>query len=106
MHEVIKTLLVLKYRSDPDRHGDDQTECKYNENSGYVVYSAMGSFYLPTLVILYTYASIIYVVQTRNREFAKVYFPPTLWPNIRHNFLKLFASMLSKSLSVLWHRQS
>ena len=104
MHEVIKTLLVLKYRSDPDRHGDDQTECKYNENSGYVVYSAMGSFYLPTLVILYTYASIIYVVQTRNREFAKVvYLPPT---NIRHNFLKLFASMLSKSPSVLGRRQS
>ena len=47
-------------------------ECKYNENSGYVVYSAMGSFYLPTLVILYTYASIIYVVQTRNREFKEV----------------------------------
>ena len=34
----------------------------------------MGSFYLPTLVILYTYASIIYVVQTRNREFEKVKF--------------------------------
>ena len=32
----------------------------------------MGSFYLPTLVILYTYASIIYVVQTRNKEFKKV----------------------------------
>ena len=32
----------------------------------------MGSFYLPTLVILYTYASIIYVVQTRNREFKEV----------------------------------
>ena len=47
-------------------------ECKYNENSGYVVYSAMGSFYLPTLVILYTYASIIYVVQTRNKEFKEV----------------------------------
>ena len=32
----------------------------------------MGSFYLPTLVILYTYASIIYVVQTRNKEFKEV----------------------------------
>ena len=37
-----------------------------------MVYSAVGSFYLPALVILYTYASIIYVVQTRNREFKEV----------------------------------
>ena len=32
----------------------------------------MGSFYLPTLLILYTYASIIYVIQTRTRKFKEV----------------------------------
>ncbi|TRY76425.1 hypothetical protein TCAL_13334, partial [Tigriopus californicus] len=55
--------------SDSGRHGLDETECRYNENAGYVIYSSIGSFYAPMLVILYTYARIVHVVRTRNQEF-------------------------------------
>lgn len=55
--------------SDSGRHGLDESECRYNENAGYVIYSSIGSFYAPMLVILYTYARIIHVVRTRNQEF-------------------------------------
>lgn len=60
--------LHLSLRSEPDRHGINEEDCRYNENVGYVIYSASGSFYLPMLVILYTYARIICLVQTRNKE--------------------------------------
>lgn len=59
-------------RSDSGRHGLDESECRYNENAGYVIYSSIGSFYAPMLVILYTYARIIHVVRTRNQEFKEV----------------------------------
>ena len=58
----------------------------------------MGSFYLPTLVILYTYASIIYVVQTRNREFKEVGLAVFTQPR---NCFMIAASTSSPNLVIL-----
>ncbi len=58
-------------RSENNRLGEERI-CTYNENIGYVIYSSCGSFYLPLLIILYTYARIILVVKRRNDEFKQV----------------------------------
>ena len=53
-------------------HGDSSSsECEYNTDPIYVIYSAMISFYLPLLIILYTYAAItiIIVKRFRNQDF-------------------------------------
>ncbi|KAK3932101.1 Octopamine receptor 1, partial [Frankliniella fusca] len=40
--------------------------CRYNQNQGYVVFSAMGSFFVPLVVMLYVYAKIHCVVARRH----------------------------------------
>jgi hypothetical protein len=41
-------------------------ECRYNQNEGYVVFSAMGSFFIPMAVMIYVYARISCVVASRH----------------------------------------
>ncbi|XP_013786964.1 octopamine receptor 1-like [Limulus polyphemus] len=48
---------------DSDRQ--NATECVYNSNKGYVVYSALGSFYIPGLVMVYVYSRIFAVARRR-----------------------------------------
>ncbi|XP_013785118.1 probable G-protein coupled receptor No18 [Limulus polyphemus] len=48
---------------DPGRQ--NATECAYNSNKGYVVYSALGSFYIPALVMVYVYWRIFAVARRR-----------------------------------------
>ncbi|CAB4068665.1 TyrR [Lepeophtheirus salmonis] len=55
--------------SEPNRHGPNLTECHYNEKPGYIVYSACGTFYVPLIVILYTYGRIVVVVKERTKYF-------------------------------------
>ncbi|KAJ1525279.1 hypothetical protein ONE63_010102 [Megalurothrips usitatus] len=40
--------------------------CRYNQNVGYVLFSAMGSFFVPLVVMLYVYAKIHCVVARRH----------------------------------------
>ncbi|CAG7720677.1 unnamed protein product [Allacma fusca] len=47
--------------------------CEYNENTGYVVYSALGSFFLPLLVMLYVYARIACVISQRHKTIEKLH---------------------------------
>nr|ADK91078.1 tyramine receptor type 2 [Chilo suppressalis] len=44
--------------------------CRYNQNAGYVVFSAMGSFFLPMVVMVYVYARISCVVARRHQQLA------------------------------------
>ncbi|XP_004529355.2 octopamine receptor-like [Ceratitis capitata] len=44
----------------------DLSECRYNQNEGYVIFSAMGSFFIPMAVMIYVYARISCVVASRH----------------------------------------
>ncbi|XP_059219515.1 octopamine receptor [Stomoxys calcitrans] len=44
----------------------DLNECRYNQNEGYVIFSAMGSFFIPMAVMIYVYARISCVVAARH----------------------------------------
>ncbi|XP_037922866.1 5-hydroxytryptamine receptor 1D isoform X2 [Hermetia illucens] len=45
---------------------EDIMECRYNRNEGYVIFSAMGSFFIPMAVMVYVYARISCVVASRH----------------------------------------
>lgn len=46
----------------------DIKKCSYNMDSSYVIFSAMGSFFLPMLVMLYVYGRISCVIASRHRN--------------------------------------
>ncbi|XP_062564685.1 probable G-protein coupled receptor No18 [Armigeres subalbatus] len=54
------------YDQDRERH-----ECQYNQNKGYVVFSAMGSFFIPMSVMLYVYSKICCVLTSRQHRMTK-----------------------------------
>uniref|UniRef100_A0A2H1V0F8 SFRICE_008702 n=1 Tax=Spodoptera frugiperda TaxID=7108 RepID=A0A2H1V0F8_SPOFR len=54
------------YEPDHNQNGN----CRYNQNPGYVVFSAMGSFFLPMAVMVYVYARISCVVARRHQQLA------------------------------------
>ena len=73
----------------------DTKKCTYNMDSSYVVFSAMGSFFLPMLVMLYVYGRISCVIAGRHRNLEA-----TESENIpRRNIL---VSILSAKF-LLWH---
>ncbi|XP_058466990.1 5-hydroxytryptamine receptor 1D [Malaya genurostris] len=45
-----------------------RNECQYNQNKGYVVFSAMGSFFIPMSVMLYVYSKICCVLTSRQHR--------------------------------------
>ncbi|XP_011157692.1 tyramine receptor 1 isoform X2 [Solenopsis invicta] len=49
----------------------DIKKCSYNMDSSYVIFSAMGSFFLPMLVMLYVYGRISCVIASRHRNLEK-----------------------------------
>ncbi|XP_065074957.1 probable G-protein coupled receptor No18 [Ochlerotatus camptorhynchus] len=53
---------------DQDR---ERNECQYNQNKGYVVFSAMGSFFIPMSVMLYVYSKICCVLTSRQHRMTK-----------------------------------
>lgn len=52
----------------PDHQKMNATICSYNMETSYVVFSAMGSFFLPMLVMLYVYARISCVIARRHKH--------------------------------------
>ncbi|CAH0555699.1 unnamed protein product [Brassicogethes aeneus] len=50
----------------------DNKECRYNRNTGYVIFSAMGSFFIPMVVMLYVYAKISCVVAQRHDQLSHI----------------------------------
>ncbi|CAG9772854.1 unnamed protein product [Ceutorhynchus assimilis] len=55
---------------EPGRH--DLKTCTYNKNTGYVIYSAMGSFFIPMVVMLYVYVSISCVIAQRHDQLSHI----------------------------------
>uniref|UniRef100_A0A336M3E9 CSON011043 protein n=1 Tax=Culicoides sonorensis TaxID=179676 RepID=A0A336M3E9_CULSO len=53
------------------RFSSDMFNCHYNQNKGYVVFSAMGSFFIPMTVMLYVYSKIFYVLMSRQNRMSK-----------------------------------
>lgn len=62
----IYVFIVGRYEPDHNQGG----VCRYNQNPGYVVFSAMGSFFLPMAVMVYVYARISCVVARRHHQLA------------------------------------
>ncbi|ETN64745.1 dopamine receptor D2 [Anopheles darlingi] len=56
---------------DQDRRTLQSYECHYNQNKGYVVFSAMGSFFIPMTVMLYVYSKICCVLTSRQNRMTK-----------------------------------
>lgn len=50
----------------------DPTDCHYNQNKPYVVYSAMGSFFIPMLVMIYVYVQISCVIARRHDHMSEI----------------------------------
>ncbi|XP_050436086.1 octopamine receptor 1-like [Adelges cooleyi] len=51
---------------DENRHKNKK--CGYNQNKGYVVFSAMGSFFVPLVVVVYVYFKISCVIAQRHQN--------------------------------------
>lgn len=52
----------------PRAKNQDFTQCSYNMDSSYVIFSSMGSFFLPMLVMLYVYFRISCVIARRHQD--------------------------------------
>lgn len=61
---------MITPRYEPGRHKDKT--CRYNRNTGYVIFSAMGSFFIPMVVMVYVYARISCVVAQRHDQLAHI----------------------------------
>ncbi|BFF89040.1 octopamine receptor [Drosophila madeirensis] len=53
------------------RHQEQYVDCRYNQNKGYVVFSAMGSFFIPLTVMVYVYVKIGYVLTSRRQRIVR-----------------------------------
>ncbi|XP_049303646.1 putative tyramine receptor 2 isoform X2 [Bactrocera dorsalis] len=56
---------------DPGRRHEGNVVCRYNQNKGYVVFSAMGSFFIPLAVMMYVYMKIGYVLTSRRQRMVR-----------------------------------
>lgn len=103
---IVSTFLLLKYkllfidsflRYEPGRHKKDSKKyCRYNQNKGYVVFSAMGSFFIPLTVMLYVYLKIGYVLTSRRQHIVRdaVSFPSLSLSLIFSLSIKMYIHML------------
>ncbi|XP_072386689.1 probable G-protein coupled receptor No18 [Diabrotica undecimpunctata] len=55
---------------EPGKHAGKT--CRYNKNTGYVIFSAMGSFFIPMVVMVYVYIKISCVVAQRHDQLAHI----------------------------------
>lgn len=55
---------------EPGRHNNK--DCRYNKNTGYVIFSAMGSFFIPMVVMVYVYVRISCVVAQRHDQLSQI----------------------------------
>lgn len=70
--EYFFTLCLLFFiRYEPGRRREDNVVCRYNQNKGYVVFSAMGSFFIPLAVMMYVYMKIGYVLTSRRQRMVR-----------------------------------
>src|SRR5688572_24454458 len=55
---------LVGWRPDKQQPG----QCFISEELGYVIYSALGSFFLPTLVLIFVYARIYCITRRRSKS--------------------------------------
>lgn len=55
----------------PDGKKRYVVECRYNQNKGYVIFSAMGSFFIPLGVMVYVYLKIGLVLNSRKQRMVR-----------------------------------
>lgn len=68
---LLLLFLLLLIRYDSAERGSAE-ECHYNQNKAYVVYSAMGSFFIPMLVMIYVYVQISCVIARRHDHMSEI----------------------------------
>ncbi|KRF99727.1 uncharacterized protein Dwil_GK27166 [Drosophila willistoni] len=68
---ILSLCAISLDRYEPGRHQQDYVDCRYNQNKGYVVFSAMGSFFIPLTVMLYVYVKIGYVLTSRRQRIVR-----------------------------------
>lgn len=68
---IFFSLVFVRFRYD-HRRAEKHDECGYNQNEGYVVFSAMGSFFIPMAVMIYVYARISCVVAARHDHMTEI----------------------------------
>ena len=80
----------------------NETPCLLSGKQGYVVYSSMGSFYIPLAIIIYVYIMIFQVYRMRLGNWP----PAQKYPNNKKStiFTNFHDQLISRSfwLSVLW----
>ncbi|KAJ8960002.1 hypothetical protein NQ318_009438 [Aromia moschata] len=64
------TTFLLDAMYEPGKH--EGNTCRYNKNTGYVIFSAMGSFFIPMVVMVYVYVKISCVVAQRHDQLAHI----------------------------------
>ncbi|CAG9861825.1 unnamed protein product [Phyllotreta striolata] len=67
---------------EPGKHAGKT--CRYNKNTGYVIFSAMGSFFIPMVVMLYVYVKISCVVAQRHDQLSHI---DTAHPRKNHKLI-------------------
>lgn len=72
---VVAKHIFYYFRYEPGRRKPG-FECRYNQNKGYVVFSAMGSFFIPMSVMLYVYTRICCVLTSRHNSMARTEVKP------------------------------
>lgn len=72
---------------DTKRFSSNLFDCHYNQNKGYVVFSAMGSFFIPMIVMLYVYSKIFFVLISRQHRITKTEVSKIKWCLWRISFI-------------------
>lgn len=85
-----KIFYFLFSRYEPGRR--DLEECRYNQNEGYVIFSAMGSFFIPMAVMIYVYVRISCVVASRHDNMTEIEVHKVIFISHLTQMIKYFIS--------------
>lgn len=79
------------------RRKEKHDECGYNQNEGYVVFSAMGSFFIPMAVMVYVYVRISCVVAARHDHMTEIEVHKVIYSIIHETRIPNFCPHVQKS---------
>ncbi|XP_067644154.1 tyramine receptor 1 isoform X2 [Eurosta solidaginis] len=68
---ILSLCAISLDRYEQGQNSDGKINCRYNQNKGYVVFSAMGSFFIPLAVMMYVYLKIGYVLKSRRQRIVR-----------------------------------
>lgn len=79
----VKMLAKIHFCRYDHRRAEKHDECGYNQNEGYVVFSAMGSFFIPMAVMVYVYARISCVVAARHDHMTEIEVHKVIYSSVK-----------------------